>query len=184
MIDSSQPAAAFLTKMESIFKAKASIYRAAPSNGDILEPAVLVFNDVPEKGYLTCVTYGLSFVNHEKWNKNKRPELLLSIKSNDVKWALLIADLALELRGEFPFSYGQRINLNKKIEGTNISYFLIFAPKIIESNQFLNIDIGLDYQICLTGIYPLTKGENDIIDLIGLEEFWKSDQFDLSNINK
>lgn len=184
MNNSSQPALSFLTKMESIFQAKASIYKGAQSNDDIIEPSILVFNNVPEKGHMTCVTYGLSFVKHEKWKTNKRPELLLSIKSNDVNWALLIADLASELRGKFPFSYGQRINLNKKIEGTNISFFLIFAPQIIDSNQFLNIDIGLDYEICLTGIYPLTKGENDIIDLIGLKEFWESDQFDLTNVNK
>ncbi len=184
MIDQSQPATSFLVQMESLFKAKASIYKGAPSIDGIIEPSVLVFNDVPEKGQMTCVTYGLSFVKHEKWTTNMRPELLFSIKSNDVKWAILIADLASELRGKFPFTYGQRINLNKKIEGTNVSFFLIFAPEIISRDQFLNIDIGLDYKICLTGIYPLTKGENDIIDLIGLEEFWKNDQFDLATVNK
>lgn len=184
MIDQSQPASSFLAKMESLFKTTASIYKGSPSTDGIIEPSILVFNDVPEKGYMTCVTYGLSFGKHENWKTNRRPELLFSIRSNDVNWALLIADLASELRGKFPFSYGQRINLNKKIEGTNISFFLIFAPEIISSDQFLDIDVGLDYKICLTGIYPLTKGENDIIDLIGLEEFWKSDQFDLANVNK
>ena len=42
----------------------------------------------------------------------------------------------------------------------------------------MDIDIGLEYRICLTGAYPISDKNMKMISNIGLEKFWKSNDFE------
>ena len=108
-----KPATLFLNYLESLFKQEAIIFRGASSEDGLIEPAALVFENVPEIGFMTVVTYGLSFTNHEDWKLNRRPELVLTIDSLDKDYAIALADLVSSSRGKIPYLYGERINTGK-----------------------------------------------------------------------
>jgi hypothetical protein len=179
-----KPATLFLNYLESLFKQEAIIFRGASSEDGLIEPAALVFENVPEIGFMTVVTYGLSFTNHEDWKLNRRPELVLTIDSLDKDYAIALADLVSSSRGKIPYLYGERINTGKIFKNSNVSGFVVFAPLFVPKEAYLDIDLGFDYNVCLNGIYPITNGENEIIDMIGFENFWKDGNFNLKTFHK
>ncbi len=175
----------FLNYVETVFSKKASIYKGEASQDEFVTPSVLVFNDIPERGFMTCITYGLSLVDHPKWNKKRRPELILTVNTNNLQWAFSIVDLISQLRGKFQFSYGQRINFDNPIVlDSNMTGFLFFAPTVLNPEEYLDIDIKAPFKICLTGVYPISNSEMKIIDKNGLEKFWKNEQLDILNVNR
>lgn len=132
----------------------------------------------------TVVTYGLSRVNHEDW-KFGRPELCISVESTDDAWQQVAGYLANQLRGEFAFGYGQTINFGGKIsQDSDMDAFLIFAPSILEREDYLDIDIGLDYKISIAGLYPIYSRELEKIEVLGLEGFLKHPNFDLYSVKR
>src|SRR6478736_7258279 len=64
----------------------------------------IVYHNVPEPGLLTSLTYGLSLADHEEWRLG-RPELCISMRSDDTTWGLAVAHLASTLAGNCPFCY-------------------------------------------------------------------------------
>lgn len=179
------PAEKFLDYIENLFEKEALIYKGIPAEDNLPDTVSLVFKDLPEISVLTCITYGLSLVKHEKW-ANNRPELMLSVKSANIEWALQIASLATKLRGKFPFSYGQTIDVGFPLveEETEMSAFLIFAPMYLSKKDYTDIDVGLDYKIALNGIYPIYKEEIAVIKSIGMEKFWKNEKFEPVRVDR
>ena len=53
----------------------------------------ITYPNLPEPGFLTAVTYGLSLADHELWRHGK-PELCISVRSADRKWAQAAAFIA------------------------------------------------------------------------------------------
>src|SRR6266508_5401819 len=53
----------------------------------------VTYPDLPEPGFLTAVTYGLSLADHELWRHGK-PELCISVRSTDRSWAQAAAFIA------------------------------------------------------------------------------------------
>ena len=72
-----------------------------------------VYADEPEPRYLTGATYGLSLADHPDWHGVK-PELWISVRSDDPMWALAIGYLAEQLRGTCPFVYGDTIDFGSR----------------------------------------------------------------------
>jgi hypothetical protein len=62
--------------------------------------------------------------------------------------------------------------------------FLIFKPSILDKEDYLGIDIGLDYKINLAGLHPIYSSEIEKYNQIGPEEFWDHPYFDLYNVNR
>jgi len=179
-----KPAEVFLKKMESYFGEGPQFYKGMPAKDGLMPPAVMVFKNFPEHGFMTCVTYGLSFSNHPDWKMKRRPELVMTVNSWNLDWATALADMASEMRGQLPFSYGQTVLCPGKItEKSAMDGYLIFAPPFLTREQFLDIDIGVaDYKICLTGAYPVTRNEVQLLTRDGLEKFWKRDGFDCFDV--
>ena len=178
------PAAIFLEKMEGYFGAEPQFYKGVPAKDGLMPPAVLVFKNFPEYGFTTCVTYGLSFSDHPAWKMKRRPELVMTVNSRNVAWATALADMVSEMRGQFPFSYGQTIICpGKMVEASAMDGFLVFAPPFLTREQYLDIDIGVEgYKICLTGIYPVTQNEIALLNKVVLERFWKREGFDCFDV--
>ena len=107
------------------------------------------------------------------------------MESTDDSWECVAGYLANQLRGEFPFSYGSKINFKAKIaEDSDMDAFLIFAPSILEQEDFLDIEVGLDYKISIAGLYPIYSSEFGKIDELGLEDFWHHPKFDMYNVKR
>jgi hypothetical protein len=47
--------------------------------------AVMIYKDLPEPGYITGFTYGLSLGDHPDWRLG-RPELCISVRSDKIDW--------------------------------------------------------------------------------------------------
>ena len=146
--------------------------------------ASIVYKDIPEEGYTTAFTYGLSLAEHPDW-KFGRPELCVSVASSNPSWARIGAFIANKLRGDCPFKYGQNINFGEQIsDDSEMDAFFIFAPSTLDKEYYANIDIGAYYKIHIAGLYPMYATELETYADIGLEQFWHHPNFDNYKVNR
>jgi hypothetical protein len=151
---------------------------------DVPKVVCMVYQDVPELGHITGITYGLSEVPHSEWRLG-RPELLISVQSTDTAWPLAVAAMANRLRGQCPFRYGDVINFGERVaEESEMSAFFVFAPSILEKEEFLNIDVGGPQPINIAGMYPIYDSELPVFAQLGLERFWDHPHFDLYDVRR
>jgi hypothetical protein len=143
------------------------------SNPTLDGVTAITYEDLPEPGFLTAVTYGLSLADHPEWRLGK-PELCISVRSSDQRWARAAAFVADRLRGVSPFAYGETINFRERVCPDSVmSSFVIFAPAVLARDDFLNIDVGDALPINLQGIYPIHDDERAWIEQHGLAAFWQ-----------
>lgn len=178
------PAEKFMAHLDRIFQTEPEYHKEESKMDGIPGVTSIIFKDIPNKGMITGITYGLSLGNHPDW-KFGRPELIITVDSKDTSWAQVVGYLANSLRGDCPFSYGNTINYREKIsEESEMDAFLVFAPSILDKRDFANIDIGLNYKINIAGLYPIYASEMEYIEKNGLEKFWQHPNFDIYNMNR
>lgn len=179
------PVERYLEHLDRIFQKEPIFFRNESEIAGIAGVSAIVYQDIPNKGMVTGVTYGLSLVNHPDW-KIARPELMITADSKDTTWAEVAAYLANSLRGNCPFSYSNTINFGSQIaKESQMDAFLVFAPSILTNkDDYLNIDIGASYKISIAGLYPIHASEIKLIENWGLEKFWKHPAFDMYNVNR
>lgn len=177
-------ASRFLGHLDSIFRIEPEFHLFDSELPGVPGVTAITYRDIPEPGFITGVTYGLSLVPHDDWVLG-RPELIISVESTDIAWPQAVAWLANDLRGRCPFSYGEVINFGEPVsDASAMSSFLVFAPSILERESYLGIDIGGPMPLNLAGIYPIHESENAVIDQIGLEAFWHHPTFDLFDVSR
>lgn len=173
----------FIEHIEKVFLQEPEIFHFEPASKNSLGCSVFVYRDIPEPGYLTAVTYGLSLYPNKAW-VDSRPELIILVESTDINWARILGYLVSSYELQVDFSYGEIINFGEQISTeSKMDSFFIFAPSILERKDFMDIDI-LDYKIHLTGIYPIYSSEIETIDTIGLEAFMKDKKYDLYSVKR
>ena len=174
----------YLEHLDKIFQTVPEFYTNDSLIDGISGVTSIVYKDIPEKGYTTALTYGLSLVRHDNW-KFGRPELCISVESSNLDWGKALGFIANKLRGDCPFSYGQTINFGEKIcNDSEMDAFLIFAPSTLDKVAYQNIDIGADYKINIAGLYPMYSAEQEVLDKIGLKEFWHHPGFDNYSVKR
>ena len=135
----------------------------------------ITYVDLPEPGFVTALTYGLSLADHPEWRLSK-PELCISVQSTEVAWGFAAGFLAERLRGECPFRYGDTVDLGEPVTpGSDLSAFLVFAPIGMDREDYLDIDVGDDKPITISGFYPIHESERTYIRENGLASFWELD---------
>jgi hypothetical protein len=145
------------------------------SNPALPRVAAITYQDLPEPGFITALTYGLSLADHPDWRYGK-PELVISVISRDQRWATAAASLADGLRGSAAFRYGETIDFGEPVSAdSSMSAFVIFAPAVLEREDCVGIDVGDSLPINLIGLYPIHDVERRWIDAHGLEAFWRLD---------
>jgi hypothetical protein len=138
----------------------------------------IIYRDLPEPGMLTGLTYGLSTADHDEWRLG-RPELCISMASEDERWAQAIGYLASSLVHDCPFAYGDTIDFGEPIAtDSTMTAFVVFAPAVLERADYLNVlgaPEGADPQdvINIAGMYPIHDSERLFIRAEGLERFWQ-----------
>ncbi|MCL2636860.1 MAG: suppressor of fused domain protein [Oscillospiraceae bacterium] len=158
------------------------IIRTVKHENNSLPISVMFWRDIPEEGILTSVTYGLSEANHPDW-KYSKPEIILSLETDDESWGIGTAIFASDFQGEKSFTYGSIFTTDTPISNeSEMTGFFVFAPSFLEQ---ADATIHLpDYKVHLSGMYPIYKEEVDVYNEIGLEKFWKHPNFDLYNVNR
>ena len=155
-------------------------HRVETAGGAAHQITVIVYHDVPERGMLTGLTYGLSLAGHPEWRQG-RPELCISVTSEDERWALAVGYLASTLVHDCPFAYGDTINVGEPIAGdTAMTAFVVFAPAVLDREDFLNVldapdGAGPEDVVNIAGLYPIHDSERRFIHSHGLEAFWSLD---------
>ena len=174
----------FLEHLDKIFQVEPKCYMNESEIDGIPSVSTIIYEDVPEKGMITGITYGLSLVNHQDWRFG-RPELMITDESTKLEWGLSIGFLANRLRGDCPFNYSNTINFRERIsKDSEMDAFLVFAPSILDKENFSDIEIGTDYKINLAGIYPIYSSEIKLVEEWGLEKFWHHPNFDMYDVNR
>jgi hypothetical protein len=130
------------------------------------------YRNMLEDGLLIGVTYGLSLTRQDSWQVG-RPELSISVRSDDAAWVLAIAHLAEQLRHDCPFSYGDTINFGEPVAaGSSLDGFAVFGPLAFGPDD-ARVDVGDDLPIMIVGLYPTYAVEREFIAERGLEAFWE-----------
>lgn len=174
----------YLKHLDNIFQQEPEFYL----NDSLIDglPGVtsIVYRDVPDKGYITAFTYGLSLVKHPDW-KVGRPELCITVESLNSDWGQVVGYIANKLRGECPFSYGQTINFREPISGdSRMDAFFVFTPSVLKKEDYLNIDIGADYKISIAGLYPMYSDELKVYKKNGIKAFLHHSNFDNYSVTR
>jgi hypothetical protein len=101
-----------------------------------------------------------------------RPELSISVRSDDAAWVLAIAHLAEQLRLDCPYSYGDTINPGEPVAAGSS---LDGSPCSVLSHSAddARVDVGDDLPIMVVGLYPTYAVEREFIAEHGLEAFWE-----------
>ena len=181
---SKSPVECYLAHLDNIFQKEPQFFRETSLIEGAPGVTSIVYTDIPEPGYITALTYGLSLAEHPKWIYG-RPELCISVESTNLAWGQIVGFLANQLRGDFPFRYGQAINFHERIsDDSEMDAFFIFAPSTLNKEDYLDIDIGTNYKINISGLYPMYSEELELYHAIGLEKFWHHPDFDIYSVNR
>ena len=175
-------AAVFYEYLGGLFGKEDDIRSIESSKPELPAVHCFFYKDLPEPGTMTMVTYGISEANHPDW-KLGRPELVVSLDSEDMAWGMAAAHMAEAARGDFAFAYSQILNFDRPIsEESEMTAFFLFAPSFLNEEQ---AKLALPSKtIFLYGAYPLYPGETELFERDGLEKFWHTPGFDLYNIQR
>jgi Suppressor of fused protein (SUFU) len=174
----------FLTHLDGIFGREPKFFPLESTIPGAPKVVVMVYEDVPEAGHITGVTYGLSEVPHPEWRLG-RPELIISVASTDVAWPLAVGELANQLRGDCPFAYGNVIDFGQPVTPqSGMTGFFVFAPSILEREDFLDVDVGGPQPVNLAGVFPIHPAEGALIRTAGLKAFWHHADFDPYSVTR
>src|SRR5206468_3446633 len=106
----------------------------ASTHEGIKDVTVMAYRNLPDD-LATALTYGLSLAHHPDW-RHGRPELCLSVRSDDERWAWALGHLAERLRGSCPFSYGNTINFGERISPDSpLTAFVVYAPAVVDRDD-------------------------------------------------
>ncbi|GAA4166592.1 hypothetical protein GCM10022217_40620 [Chryseobacterium ginsenosidimutans] len=178
------PIEKYIEHLDNIFQQEPLFYNNESLIDGVKGVTSIVYRDIPEKGFITAITYGLSLIEHPEW-KLGRPELCISVESENLDWGIVAGFIANQLRGKASFCYGETINFGEQIsEDSEMNAFLIFAPSILDKDDYLDIDVGTDYKINIAGLYPIYSDEIEVYNQIGLKEFWFHPNFDNYSVNR
>jgi hypothetical protein len=141
------------------------------------------FPRFPEPELLTGITYGLSEASHSVWGE-KRPELVITVRSADESWVHAIGYLAEWHREKHPFSPGSLFHYGKPIAPDSLmDSFLIFEPATRRKQSFASVQLP-DRQISFLMVYPLYFGEVPLIQKVGIRKFMDLPQYDFFDVNR
>ena len=159
------------------------LFRLDSLRPDLKGVAAIIYDDIPAPGWLTAMTYGLSLAHHPDWEYYK-PELCISVSAADDRWALAMAEVAEQLRGQSVFLPGETIDFGGPItDDTALSAFVVFESAVLEPADCIGLDIGADLPVSIVGLYPIHETERQFIDTFGLEAFWDRD-FDPADVRR
>lgn len=169
--------------IEKIFLQEPEIYAFRPVAPGHPRIATFVYSNVPEKEYITGITYGLSEYDNPAW-VGGRPELIISVRSSDTSWGRSAGFAAARFQMDSDFAYGSILDFEQPISSdSDMQAFFLFAPAILDRSEYSNISLDY-YRINIVGMYPIYKEEILTIKNIGLEKFVKHPDYNMYEVNR
>ncbi len=167
-------AEAFLTHLSGVSGGREPrLLKVDPTQPDVDPVYVITFDDVPEPGMTTGITYGVSLVDHPLWQV-ARPELCLTVQSTDDAWMWALGQIGEKLRGDCPFVFGCTVDIGAPITGdTEMTSLVVFAPAVLDRDDYEDIEVGEGDKVTIVGVFPIHTSERRFISDHGLEEFWQ-----------
>lgn len=158
-----------MESLDAIFEVQPT-YHPMPTNGDLPPVSLLIYRDTPEKGLITGLTIGMSFVD-QPCDHPQRHELMICVESNDALWVLALATVACTGRGNFHFSPGETIAFNAKIsDQSSMTSFLVWYQNVFDAE--LEIIRAPDWDIKVVQLFPIHDDERVLIEQHGTEWFF------------
>ncbi|MDZ4815657.1 MAG: suppressor of fused domain protein [Verrucomicrobiota bacterium] len=143
---------------------------------------VFIYQDVPEKGMITGITYGLSLTNHPEWT-NGKPELVISVNSQNTSWPFAIAYFAAEFRGQKAFAPGDIFTMDGPIApDSTMNGLLVYGTSILQPQD--SVFQLANHKIHLLQMYPVYQSEITLYEKIGLQAFVSRPDFDFYNVTR
>ncbi|HYF34680.1 MAG TPA: suppressor of fused domain protein [Prosthecobacter sp.] len=137
--------------------------------------SVFIYDNCPEAGMITGITYGLSVRANPAWT-HSRPEMIISMESSSHTWPFAALSLTAHFASKKRFRYGDVFTVDGSLtEDTDMDAMLIFSPSILDPAS-ASIQLS-GYRVHLSQYYPFYRSEFDLYERIGLEAFWKHPQF-------
>lgn len=128
-----------------------------------------VYRNLPSPGKITYVTFGLCLGNHLEWRYAK-PELVLTVDSDEEDWGVAAAYFVREFRGELPFHPGTLLTLDEAIaEDSTMTGFVVCGQTVFKGAD-ASIVVGAT-RIQFIGLCPIYPGESALIQDEGHEAF-------------
>ena len=169
--------------IEKIFLQEPKLYAFRPSNPSYPRIANFIYEAVPEPGYITGLTYGLSEYDNSTWITG-RPELLITVESTNQEWGRAAGFAAARFQTESNFTYGDILDFEQPIsDDSSMQAFVLFAPSILDRADYTNITLDY-YKVNIIGMYPLYKQEIETINRIGLEKFMNHPEYNMYSVNR
>ncbi|KFG08938.1 hypothetical protein IQ61_11085 [Streptomyces scabiei] len=140
-----------------------------PADGRVL---ALVYTNVPEPGFVTGFTYGLSPFRRANAQTPAR-ELCITMRSTDPEWARVPALTVAALRGLCPFDSGMVIGYKKPyVPPSDLSSLVLASapPPLALAGPVDVTTPGADTQdlIEIVGAYPIYPSERTAVHADGL----------------
>ncbi|WP_442812411.1 suppressor of fused domain protein [Streptomyces sp. NBC_01210] len=135
------------------------------------------YTGVPEPGYVTGFTYGLSLSSHPDWGPRGR-ELSITVRSDDVEWSRVPARVVAALRGICPFNPGQVLGyMEPYVEGSEMNSIVLADPAIEHGSGLLDlsgreVDAKPRDLVEIVGAYPIHSSEREFVYSRGFDAFW------------
>lgn len=166
----------YLDRLDDLTGGVEAHYQPITSTHEGLAPVIeIAYRDLPDPGYLTAFTYGISLADNSQWTRGK-PELAMTLRTDELIWARAMATMAERMRGAAPFAYGNVIDFGDRISPDSaMSAFLIFAPAVLNREDATGIDVADRLPINISGCYPIHADEAAWIGRHGVQQFWGLD---------
>ncbi|MFT5175243.1 MAG: hypothetical protein ACI8W7_003433 [Gammaproteobacteria bacterium] len=156
----------YLQHLDNIFETEPRFFEFS-DKGEFPPFYSLTYRDKPDQGMVTGITLGVSFVEPRNGG-NVRPELMVSVDSEDDLWVLALADIGYQHRGKIGFRPGDTINFNAKISDESaMTSFLVWNQGVIPED--LELVCLPDWHIEIVQLFPIHDNERRSINEHGPE---------------
>lgn len=150
----------YLEHLEKIFKVQPK-YMKFSEDCEFPPFHLLGYQDIPERGMITGITSGMSFVPDPR-NENIRQELLITVESEDPSWMLAVADIGYQNRGYRSFLPGQTIKHHGAIsEESAMTSFLVWHQATVRED--FEVVCLPEWHVKFMGLFPIYDDEADLI---------------------
>jgi hypothetical protein len=172
----------FIEFLDQTFGKEDEIRRIKSTKPGLPEVHLFIYRNVPDERLITGVTYGIHKANHPSWKVSK-PELVVSVESEDLSWLMAGAWLAESFRVEKPLKYGTVLTMDDPIsDESEMRGFYIFAQSVVDPKA-ASVKLN-DDTIHLSQMYPIYLDEVAVLEEMGLEGFWDHPRYDPYDVTR
>ncbi|MGW1757087.1 suppressor of fused domain protein [Streptomyces mirabilis] len=175
----------YLEQVDALTGAASTVKEIEPIGPEPGRLVAICYTGVPEPGYVTGFTYGLSLSGHPDWTSS-RPELSITVRTSEIEWASVPSRAVGALRGISAFRRGRVIGyMEPFVENSSMSSLLLADPAGSWSSG--SFDLGVDESgpergdiVDIIGAYPMYASEREFVKSNGFDAFWNLewDRFD------